>query len=103
MFWVLGAKKNKSRKIVSNLFQSTLLNLFDHYYDGDNELCMFCGFGLYPWMALSTCNHTHEVYHENHQKGQQHGSRAIEILKERYAKGEITKEQFLEMRKEIES
>jgi len=64
---------------------------------------MFCGFGLYPWIALSTCNtHTHEVYHENYNQGQQSGSRAVEILKERYAKGEITKEQFLEMRKTLE-
>jgi len=54
-------------------------------------------------MALSTCNHTHESYHEDHNGGRTQNGRAIEILKERYAKGEITKEQFLEMRKEIES
>ena len=54
-------------------------------------------------MALSTCNHTHEIYHEGHNDERSQGGRAIEILKERYAKGEITKEQFLEMRKEIES
>ena len=30
------------------------------------------------------------------------GKRALEILKARYARGEITKEQFQEMRKEIE-
>jgi len=64
---------------------------------------MFCGWGLYPWMALSTCNHTHESYHVDHNSGRTQSGRAIEILKERYAKGEITKEQFLEMRKEIES
>jgi uncharacterized membrane protein len=64
---------------------------------------MFCGFGFYPLVALSTCNHTHEVYHENYNQVQQYYSRAVEILKERYAKGEITKEQFLEMRKEIEA
>ena len=29
-------------------------------------------------------------------------SRAAEILSERYAKGELTKEEFLEMRKELE-
>jgi uncharacterized membrane protein len=64
---------------------------------------MFCGLGFYPWMALSTCNHTHENCPENHNDGASQGNRAVEILKERYAKGEITKEQFLEMRKEIES
>jgi uncharacterized membrane protein len=64
---------------------------------------MFCGWGFYPWMALSTCNHTHEIYYEDHSDGRSQGGRAIEILKERFAKGEITKEQFLKMRKEIES
>ena len=30
------------------------------------------------------------------------GGKAIRILEERYAKGEITREQFLEMKKELE-
>ena len=40
--------------------------------------------------------------HSHYQQPQYHGGRAIEILKERYAKGEITKEQFDQMRKELE-
>jgi uncharacterized membrane protein len=64
---------------------------------------MLCGFGFYPLMALSTCNHTHEVYYEDHNSGHIQGNRAIDILKERYAKGEVTKEQFLEMRRTLES
>lgn len=32
----------------------------------------------------------------------EHGGNAIEILKERYAKGEITKEQFESMKKDLE-
>jgi len=32
-----------------------------------------------------------------------HGERALEILKERYAKGEITREQYLKMKEEMES
>ena len=31
------------------------------------------------------------------------GGRAVEILRERYANGEITREQFLKMKKELES
>ena len=67
-------------------------------------MCMFCGWGIFPWLALSTCNQRHEHYHEEHIHGTSaEEGRAVEILKERFAKGEITKEQFLEMRKIIEN
>ena len=60
---------------------------------------MMCGWGLVPLLALSSCNESHEP---SHVEPSRNGERAIEILKERYAKGEITKETYLEMRKDIE-
>lgn len=66
-------------------------------------MCMLCGFGFYPLMALSTSNHTHEDYYEDHNSGHSQGNRAIDILKESFAKGEIPREQFLQMRQTMEA
>jgi uncharacterized membrane protein len=62
-------------------------------------VCLMCGFGLFPLLALSGCNQTHEHYHE--QTSREKG--AVEILKERYARGEIAREEFIAIRKDIES
>jgi len=40
--------------------------------------------------------------HSHNQQPQYHSVRAVAILKERYAKCEITKEQFLQLREELQ-
>lgn len=63
-------------------------------------MCLSCGWGLLPFLALSSCNASHV---HSHIESTNNANIAIAILKERFAKGEITKEQFLEMRKFLDS
>ncbi len=60
---------------------------------------MFCGFGMFPWLALSTCSYSHDHV----QKEQVNKSTALKILKQRYARGEISREEFLEIKKDLVS
>jgi len=58
---------------------------------------MSCGWGWIPLLAFAFCNASH-----THVEQPTNLNRAVEILKERYAKGEISKEVYLEMRKDLE-
>jgi uncharacterized membrane protein len=58
---------------------------------------MFCGFGMFPWLALSTSSHSHEYVEQKKVSN----TTALEILKQRYAKGEISRDEFLEIKKDL--
>ena len=58
-----------------------------------------CGWGLVPFLALSSCNESHL---HSHVEPSLNSNRAVEIVKERYAKGEISKVVYLEMKQELE-
>ncbi|MCS4541512.1 MAG: SHOCT domain-containing protein [Euryarchaeota archaeon] len=59
------------------------------------------GFGMIFWILIIVLI-LYFLFRRMEEPIRSEKERALNILKERYAKGEITKEQYLEMKKEIE-
>jgi uncharacterized membrane protein len=64
---------------------------------------------MFPWIVPLPYNQTHEHHHEepyerrHEEPYNSRRGRAVDILKERYARGEISREEFVEIRRELES
>lgn len=57
--------------------------------------------GIY-YLIASSRSERHSHYHRQYRSNRRVDRGAVEILNERYARGEITREQFKEMQKELE-
>jgi len=53
------------------------------------------------YVGTSSSRRESSSVHSHNQQTQYYSGRAVEILKERYAKGEITREQFIQMKEEL--
>lgn len=56
---------------------------------------------LIRWLSMGSHGHGEHPMHHTKIGGPWMGDRSMQILNERYAKGEITKEQFEEMKKNL--
>ena len=64
-------------------------------------LCLFI-IGVAVYYIITSFHKESCSTHYHNQHAIYHSGRAIEILKERYAKGEITKEQYLQMKEDLQ-
>jgi putative membrane protein len=64
-------------------------------------VCLIVGAIVIYFLIVSSRNNCHPHYTPRYTSADS-ASRAREILSERYARGEITREEFLEMKKELE-
>lgn len=81
--------------------------MFGHgyWYGPGLNLSPFLGLGFFLLMLflVAALIHSRNGSHETEEEGKSEGSEsALDILKKRFAKGEITKAEFREMKKEIE-
>ena len=64
-------------------------------------VCLIVGAIVIYYLIVSSRNNCHSHYTPRYTNANS-ASRAREIIAERYARGEITREEFLEMKKELE-